>query len=156
MEWIDAGKLVETKTKKLLEDWDTPNVCTNPVYLGFIKCLTNTKRAWSRNQIRQYIQSNRLETGPGGTLHHLESYFTTDGQCKVHYHIDRIIPIACGGVDHPLNYALMPIKWNQYFGQWYTIEKQRYLGLTVARRVRGFVRWLRKNQTIDWENLDTW
>ena len=156
LKWIDAGKLVDTKTNKLLEDWDVPNVCTSPVYLGFIKCLTNTKRAWSRNQIRQFIQSNKRETGPGGRLHHLESYFTTGGKCKVHYHIDHIIPLACGGCDHPRNYALMPTKWNQYFGQWHTMEKQRYLGLTVARRVREFVRWLRKNQTINWENLDKW
>jgi hypothetical protein len=156
LEWMDAGRLVDAQTLKLLQDWDTPDVRTKPVFIGFILYLTNSKRTWSRNQLRQYIKANKHETKPGGKLHHLESYFTADGKCKVHYHIDHIIPIACGGVDHPRNYALMPVKWNQYFGQWHTIEKQRYLGLTVSRRVREFVRWLRKNQTINWENLDKW
>eukprot|EP00808_Paulinella_micropora_P014578 g50701.t1 len=91
-----------------------------PVYLGFIKPLTNTKHFMTRAQVRAWVLAHR------SSLYFCD-YFDKNGVRKVPFHIDHIIPDSLGGADHPRNYALMPEIFNQRFASWWMPAKAQYI-----------------------------
>eukprot|EP00808_Paulinella_micropora_P002492 g41697.t1 len=111
-----------------------------PVYLGFIKPLTNTKHFMTRAQVRAWVLAHR------SSLYFCD-YFDKNGVRKVPFHIDHIIPDSLGGADHPRNYALMPEIFNQRFSSWWMPAKAQYIGHTAARSAIIFAKYIKKKYT---------
>eukprot|EP00808_Paulinella_micropora_P023765 g47466.t1 len=113
-----AGKRVLrqilTKMKSL---YKRSEVKVAPLYLGYVRPLTNTKRFVSRGQVRRR---------------------------KLAWHVDHIIPASVGGLDHPRNYAIMPQIFNTEFGGWWSAAKAQYITVTAARHALLFAQYVRK------------
>ena len=55
------------------------------------------------------------------------------------FDVDHAIPKAMGGLDHPMNYFVMPQALNKSFGSLID-EKLGLVGRSVARRVAAFAK----------------
>lgn len=72
-----------------------------------------------------------------------------DSYLKAGYHlktcqIDHILPRSIGGVDHPLNYFILPTEINRRWSGWWTREKRAYMGQSNFEKFSHFVLWTRK------------
>eukprot|EP00808_Paulinella_micropora_P007094 g32680.t1 len=137
-----------TKMKSL---YKRSEVNVAPLYLGYVKPLTNTKRFMSRGQVRNWIKKNKKNP-------FLRDYFDGKGRRKLAWHVDHIIPASVGGLDHPRNYAIMPQIFNTEFGGWWSAAKAQYITVTAARHALLFAQYARKKlqRDVRLDDLEMW
>jgi len=137
--------------RKMKSLYKRSEVRVAPVYLGYVDPLKNTKRFMSRGQVRSWIKKNKKNP-------FLRDYFDEKGRRKLAWHVDHIIPVSVGGLDHPRNYAIMPQVFNTEFGGWWSAAKAQYITLTAARHALLFAQYVRKKvqRDISLDDLEMW
>ena len=95
---------------------------------------SNGLKTMTTKRVRTWLKKN------GGFPEGYKSAHLCLDECD----IDHILPTTVGGQDHPYNYVLLPTRLNGSLNQWWTAEKQLYLGRQTARTAKNFFIWVRE------------
>jgi hypothetical protein len=148
---IEAELQYEARVKHLsksdlLEEADRALLLLKPAYLGDIY---HTSYSVASGTMLKYIKKHAIKWSPVQYNAYpvaFREYFRPHekGHGYVLKHsavaVDHIIPASLGGIDHPRNYALMPARLNQSYGNRSIVEKFSLVPRTVRIKVCAFAR----------------
>ena len=103
--------------------------------LAYMSSSVPEKKTMSPKEIRDWFKEH-VASFP---VSYLEAGFPLDS-CQ----FDHIQPKSMGGIDHPLNYFILPPTVNQHWGARWTGQMRAYIGRQNYEQFIRFVHWSRK------------